>query len=619
MLSYAEKQITECANVIELLCMRASEQPDDLAYTFLADGEVEADSFTYAQLDQHARALGALLQHLNGAGERALMIYPSSIDTIAGFLGCLYGGAIAVPVVPPQPNRAARTLPRLQTVVEDAGARFVLTTSALLQEIEKVVDRFPQLKQMEWIATDLIDTSLAADWRQPDITRDMLAYLQYTSGSTSAPKGVMISHANLMNICEYDSHILGYRQREGAAVCWVPYFHDYGLIEGLMVPLYNGIPCYVMCPMSFVQKPFRWLQAISRYRATNSCGPNFAYDLCVRKTTPEQRATLDLSCWRSASNAAEPIHKKTLERFVETFAPQGFTWDQCSPAYGLAEATLIISSRQGPVFYSLQADELEQDKIVAATEDDTNVRAVVGCGQVATEMFKTRVRIADPVTMEQSPPDRIGEIWIGGELVAQGYWEKPEETARTFQAYLADTGEGPFLRTGDLGFVKDGEVIVTGRLKDLIIIEGRNHYPQDIEKTVEDTHPALHAGCSAAFSVTVDRQERLVVAVEVTRNYRPLTEGSTEEPTGNVEGVQVLDTKKLLKQVRAAVAEEHDILLSELVLLKTGTINKTSSGKIQRQACRADYLNQTLDLWLGSQDNKSAGDGSLGQWQNFTN
>lgn len=619
MLSNVEKQITECANVIELLSMRASEQPNDLAYTFLADGEVEAGSFTYAQLDQHARALGALLQHLNGTGERALMIYPSSIDTIAGFLGCLYGGTIAVPVVPPQPNRAARTLPRLQTVVEDAGARFVLTTSSLLHDIEKVVDRFPQLKQMEWIATDSIDPSFAADWRQPDITRDMLAYLQYTSGSTATPKGVMISHANMMNICEYDSRILSYTQREGAAVCWVPYFHDYGLIEGLMVPLYNGIPCYVMCPLSFVQKPFRWLQAISRYRATNSCGPNFAYDLCVKKTTPEQRATLDLSCWRSASNAAEPIHKKTLERFVETFAPYGFTWEQCSPAYGLAEATLIISARQGPIFYPLQADALEKDKIVEAADNDTNIRSVVGCGLPATDMFNTRVVIADPNTMKQSPPDRIGEIWIGGELVAQGYWEKPEETARTFQAYLADTGDGPFLRTGDLGFMKNGEVIVTGRLKDLIIVEGRNHYPQDIEKTVEDAHPAMHAGCSAAFSVNTEGTERLVVAVEVNRNYRPLMGGSAEEPIGNPAGMQVLDTKKLLKQVRAAVAEEHEINLSELVLLKTGTIHKTSSGKIQRQTCRAAYLNGTLDLWLSSQDDKPAGDGSLTQWQNFTN
>jgi acyl-CoA synthetase (AMP-forming)/AMP-acid ligase II len=234
-------------------------------------------------------------------------------------------------------------------------------------------------------------------------------------------------------------------------------------------------------------------------------------------------------------------------------------------------------------------------------------------------MFNTCVVIADPKTLEQSPPDRIGEIWIGGELVAQGYWEKPEETARTFQAHLADTGEGPFLRTGDLGFIKDGEVVVTGRLKDLIIIEGRNHYPQDIEKTVEDTHPALHAGCSAAFSISTEGTERLVVAVEVNRNYRPLLEGSTEEPAGNAAGMQVLDTKKLLKQVRAAVAEEHEIYLSELVLLKTGTIHKTSSGKIQRQTCRGAYLSGTLDLWLSSQDNKPAGDGSLGQWQNFTN
>src|SRR6266404_4806595 len=334
MLSFAGSPITECANVIELLRLRVNEQPDRLAYTFLADGEVEAASFSYAELDRHARALGALFQQLSAQGERALMIYPACVDTIAAFLGCLYGGVIAAPVVPPQPGRVARSMPRLEAVVKDANARFVLTTVSLLAELKAAATRFPELEKAEWIATDTIDPGLATDWQFPDISGDMLAYLQYTSGSTSIPKGVMVSHGNIMNICAYDSRLLDYRQKEGASVCWMPYFHDYGLVDGLIFPLYHGIPSYLMSPLAFVQQPIRWLQAISRYKATNSAGPNFAYDLCVRKTTPEQRASLDLSCWRSTSNAAEPIRKKTIERFVEAFAPCGFSRDNFYPAYG---------------------------------------------------------------------------------------------------------------------------------------------------------------------------------------------------------------------------------------------------------------------------------------------
>jgi acyl-CoA synthetase (AMP-forming)/AMP-acid ligase II len=599
MSSIIELPTTECTSMVELLRMRALEQPHNLAYTFLADGEVEAASFTYGSLDRQARALAALFQKLNAGGERALMLYAPGVDSVAAFLGCLYAGVIAAPMVPPNPGRAGRTMPRLQAVVKDAGARFMLTTSSLFAEIEDAVEQFPDLKGMEWIATDEVDAALADDWRPPAIDPAAVAYLQYTSGSTSVPKGVMMTHANLMHICAYDAHLLDYRNEQGASVCWMPYFHDYGLVDGLMFPLYNGIPSYLMSPLAFVQQPIRWLQAISRYRASNSAAPNFAYDLCVRKTTPEQRATLDLSCWRSTSNAAEPIHKKTMERFVEAFAPCGFSWDAFYPGYGLAEATLIISARRRPVFYPLKADALEQKRVVEAAPDDAGVRTLVGCGLVAEDMCATRVVIADPQTLETCAPDRIGEIWISGELVAQGYWQRPEETARTFQAYLADTGEGPFLRTGDLGFIKDGEVVMTGRLKDLIIIEGRNHYPQDIEKTTEESYPALRPGCSAAFSISPDGEERLVVVVEVNRGYYPAPAGDEARPDGATPAGQPLDPKRVRKLIRQAVAEEHDIHVHEVVLLSIGTIHKTSSGKIQRNDCRNGYLSGTLDVWPG--------------------
>ena len=598
MSSIIEFPITECTSMVELLRMRASEQPHNLAYTFLADGEVEAASYTYGTLDRQARAIAALLQKLNGEGERALMLYEPGVETVAAFLGCLYAGVIAAPMVPPNPGRAVRNMPRLAAVVKDAGARFMLTTSPVFAEIEDAVAQFPELSRMEWIATDEVDADLADLWHPPAIDPEAVAYLQYTSGSTSVPKGVMMTHANLMHICAYDGRLLDYRNEQGASVCWMPYFHDYGLVDGLMFPLYNGIPSYLMSPLAFVQQPIRWLQAISRYRASNSAAPNFAYDLCVRKTTPEQRATLDLSCWRSTSNAAEPIHKKTMERFVEAFAPCGFTWDAFYPGYGLAEATLIISARQRPVFYPLKAEALEQKRVVDAAPDDTGARTLVGCGLVATDLCETRVVIADPQTLETCAPDRIGEIWISGKLVANGYWQRPEETARTFQAYLADTGEGPFLRTGDLGFVRDGEVVMTGRLKDLIIIEGRNHYPQDIERTIEESCPALRPGCSAAFSVSPDGEERLVVVVEVNRGYHPAPAGDEAPATGTMPG-QALDPKRVRKIIRQAVAEEHDIHVHDVVLLTIGTICKTSSGKIQRNDCRNAYLHGTLDIWPG--------------------
>lgn len=367
---------SKCATVIELLRVRAQLHPERLSYTFLENGVEESTSYTFAKLDRRARAIGAFFQILNGDGHRALMLYPPGVETIAALLGCLYGGVIAAPMVPPDPARANRTMPRLEAVVKDAQARFVLTTSSLLSRIQESVAQFPLLKEMEWIATDNISSDLAGEWREPDVDASSLAYLQYTSGSTSTPKGAMVSHGNVINICEYDSHILGF-QSEGRSLCWMPYFHDFGLIEGLMAPLYNGMPCYVMGPLDFAQQPIRWLRAISRYGVTNSSGPNFAFELCVRKTTPEQREGLDLSTWRSAGNASEPIHKKTLERFIETFEPYGFRRSAMYPCWGLAEATLLITARQGTGYYPVKSEALEKGEVIDASADDEGVKVVV--------------------------------------------------------------------------------------------------------------------------------------------------------------------------------------------------------------------------------------------------
>ncbi len=604
MLSIPQIPVSECSHMVELLRMRALDQGEHRAFTFLGDGETETDFLTYAELDLRARALAALLQEHNVRGERVVLLHPPGLDFIVAFFGCLYAGAIAVPAYPPKHNR---NMTRLRSIISDARPVVALTTTPVLARFDSFIKQDIELGSMRWLAMDVLDTRVAPLWREPSITGKSLAFLQYTSGSTATPKGVMVSHENLLHTTSDISNDLEHKP-ETVMITWLPVFHDLGLIEGILQPTITGFPSIIMPPAAFLQQPGRWLRAITRYKGTYSAGPNFAYDLCVKKTTQEQREMLDLSSWSVAVNAAEPVHKATMERFYEAFAPYGFRWSAFCPSYGLAEATLKVSvSRKSiePVFCTVKADTLEQNMLVEVGAGDAaltpeqnkqSTRTIVGCGDVQSVKFKSVVTIAHPETMEQCLPDQVGEIWVSSPSVAQGYWNKPEETDRTFRAHLADTGEGPFLRTGDLGFLKDGELYITGRLKDLIIIEGRNHYPQDIEKTVEDAHPALHQGCSAAFSVIVDGQERLVVVVEVNRNYRALVEGEATAPGD----VQLLDTKLLLKQVRAAVAEEHDIFLSELVLLKTGTISKTSSGKIQRQACRAGYLNDTLDLWSNS-------------------
>ena len=575
--------IAKTFTLVELLRWRAVQQPKQRAYTFLVDGKVEGLNLTYAQLDCKARAIGALLQQHKARGERVLLLYPQGLEVIAAFCGCLYAGVIAIPVPPPEAGRLKRTLPRLQAIAKDAQASFVLTTSAILSLVEEFREQIPELQAMRWINTEQITLELAEEWSDPAVSSDMLAYLQYTSGSTSTPKGVMISHGNLMFHSAYLDKACSYTP-ESITVTWMPYFHDYGLVEGLIQPLYNGTPCFVMSPFAFIKRPIHWLQAISRYKATHSQSPNFAYDQCVRRILPEQRSTLDLSSWCAAGNAAEPINFKVMESFFEAFEPWGFRWNAFCPAYGLAEDTLLVSSSQqmdAPVLCKLDAAALKKNRLVDASKDNI-VQTVVGCGRLVCD---TKVAIVNPETLIQCAPDEVGEIWVSDPSVSQGYWNRPEETERTFRAHLADTGVSeagrssvPFLRTGDLGFLKDGELFITGRLKDLLIIRGSNHYPQDIEWTVQRSHPAFRPEHGAVFSVDVDGEERLVIAQEIERHYTNL----------NLD--QVVET------IRQEVAENHELEVYAILLLKTGSILKTSSGKIQRQACRAGFLDGSLDL-----------------------
>lgn len=556
--------------MVAVLQRRAAEEPDSLALAFLADGETEKGSITYGALDQQARGCAAVLQDRGLRGERVLLLYPPGLDYVAAFFGCLYAGAVAVPAYPP---RRGRSLERLRAIARDAQAVAVLAASSVRAMTERDDESWPELRDLAWLTLDRDHDASA--WHGPTPGRDDLALLQYTSGSTAAPKGVMLTHRNLLHNCEWIRRRFGHTA-ESRGVIWLPPYHDMGLIGGILQPLYTGFPCYLMSPVSVFTNPLAWLQAVSRYRATTSGGPNFAYDLCVRKLTPEQRATLDLSAWQVAFTGAEPVRADTLERFAETFAPCGFRREAFYPCYGLAEATLIAAGGvrdASPRALGVSKGALEANEVIPDADGPSGRQVLVGCG---TGLADQRLVIVDPARSTCCAPGQVGEVWLSGPSIAQGYWERPEETERTFRARLAGGGCEEFLRTGDLGFLHEGELFITGRLKDLIILRGRNLYPHDLERTAERSHPDLQPGSGAAFAVEDNGQEVLVIAYEALPRRQP-------------------DVMSVGEAVRRAVAEEHDADLHTLVVLRPGGLPKTSSGKIQRSECRRRFLDAALE------------------------
>lgn len=558
------------STLVELLRHRALHQGDDVGFRFLVDGESELVEWTYSDVDRKARAVAASLQSMGLEGERALLLYPSGLEFLAAFFGCLYAGVTAVPAYPPRRNR---NMARIEAIAADAEAKIALTTFEVLQRVQTMITDTPSLQQLRWRATDQWETELADGWSRPEVHGDTLAFLQYTSGSTGTPKGVMLTHSNLM----HNSAMIAYafeHSRSGSGVFWLPLYHDMGLIGGILQPLYMGRPNTLFSPTHFLQRPLRWLQIMTQTGGTISGGPNFAYDLCAEKVTAEQKKQLDLSRWTLAFNGAEPVRAETMDRFSEAFAECGFRREAFYPCYGLAEATLIVAGgfkQTEPVVRSFDAAALEQNVARAADADAEQPRRLVGSGG---NLLDQDIVIADPETSEPLPHSRVGEIWVSGPSVAQGYWRREELSAETFQARLAD-GRGPFLRTGDLGFLCDGELFVTGRLKDLIILRGVNHYPQDIEITVDQAHEHLKPGAGAAFTVGEEGDERLVVVQETNRR-------------------RGLDFDAIIGAIRKQIATQHDLPVHSIVLLKTGSIPKTSSGKIQRHACQAGYQAGTL-------------------------
>jgi acyl-CoA synthetase (AMP-forming)/AMP-acid ligase II len=552
----------------DVLSARAAEKGESLAFTFVADDGAE-QSISFAELDRRARALAGRLQEMGASGERALLLFPPGIQYLIALFACLRGGIVAVPAY--HPARLNRTIARLASMIEDARPIIVLTNTQTSAAAQRLFEQAPVLRTPKWMVTE--EAEEESTFREPRVGPDTLALLQYTSGSTSAPRGVMLTHGNLLHnsgfICRRFGHTA---QSQG--VIWLPPYHDMGLIGGILQPVYAGFPCALMSPMTFVQRPIRWLQAVSKYRGTTSGGPNFAYEACLKRIAPEQCEGLDLSSWDVAFNGAEPVRADTQERFARAFAPFGFRAESLYPCYGLAEATLAVTGgRKGtlPRMRRFSATELQERRAQPAADDEAGSR-LVACGDADDGQ---RVLIVDSAAGTECAPGGIGEIWVQGPSIAAGYWQRPEENAHTFGARLSGI-EGTFLRTGDLGFFDDGDLYVAGRLKDILIVRGRNYYPHDVERASWESHPALRPFSAAAFTVPVREAERLIVVQEI----------EADAPG---------DANDVLWAIRRAVADAVDLQVHAIVLVGPRGVPMTPSGKVQRSLCRRLFLERQLE------------------------
>jgi phthiocerol/phenolphthiocerol synthesis type-I polyketide synthase C len=550
---------TDLSTIVDVLRARAAARPERLAYTML-DEEREHEPLTYGALDRRAQAVAAALGDAE-PGVRVLLLVPSSVDFLSAFFGCLYRGLVAVPAPGPEGSQGKRAMPRLRAILRDAGADVVVTGEPNAGVVAKLIGQLPELARLRHVVVG----DLAAGSCDPAPARpEQIAYLQYTSGSTAAPKGVVITHDNLLHQCRLIHRAWDY-DAQSVSVNWMPHFHDYGLVEGLIQPLYAGIPSYLLTPFGFLKRPLSWLRAIARYGATHSAGPAFAYDYCVRNTADDERRGLDLRCWRTATLGAERIRPDTMRLFAEAFEPYGFRRDAFYPGYGLAEFTLMVTTKPRG-----------RAPTVASREHVGAGPPIVGCGRPVGD---TRVAIVDPDSGKEVAGAAEGEVWVAGRSRALGYWKRPGETRATFEARLAGDGKTEYLRTGDRGFLRDGELFISGRLKDVVIVRGANHHAEDIEHALADAMPALRGCRGAAFAVSDDGEERLVVVHEI-----------------EARELQPAEPDELGRTAQRVLAEYADIQLHALALVPTGRIPRTTSGKVQRGACREQWLRGELRL-----------------------
>jgi acyl-CoA synthetase (AMP-forming)/AMP-acid ligase II len=557
-------------SLVHVLEQRAGASPAAVGFSFRTEGALfyppdpPAElALTYAELRDRAAGIATALRATAGPGTAALLLYPAGLDFVAALFGCLYAGWIPVPMCPPFRDRDASAA-TLTEIVRQSGATVVLSAPAIW---EFAGAAFPA--DLAVVMTPELPGSDAAPPARPGPGDP--AFIQFTSGSTSDPKGVVVTHANLLDHAAAVTARLGV-ERTGPFVTWMPHFHDGGLIQGVVQPLCAGVRSLLLAPESFLARPIRWLRAISDARAVLSGGPNFGYELCLRRTTPADRAGLDLTCWTVAPNAGEPIRSETLDRFTDVFSEYGFAPRSHAPAYGLAEATLLATfhaTPEQPRVLALDVEALRDGvarTVVPAGGAAGQVAHVVGCGR---PLAGVGVAVVEPATGRRCPDRVVGEIWISGPTVAAGYWRNAASTAETFGARI-DGEPASYLRTGDLGFLDDGELFPTGRIKDVIIIRGRNIYPQDVEKLAERSHPALRSGCSAAFAFADGSGERLGLLMEV-------------EAAGT-------ELAAVVSAVRRSVAGFVGVQPGSVTLIGRGRIPKTSSGKIRRAASRSLVL-----------------------------
>jgi acyl-CoA synthetase (AMP-forming)/AMP-acid ligase II len=612
-------------SLVEIVSARAISDPSALAYGFLEAGEVERQRLTWQDIEERSLAIAHAIAATHQPGARVLVLFPPGLDFIPAFFGCLRAGAIALPSYPPsgvnerlRPERGAtafakatarppkrqrrrktpsenacgwvpariekgsgrrgtlvdRTVARLRGMIPDAGVSLVLTCEAIAAKRTTIEALVPEMVALRWLTIEEAVTVEPQPHRLPKIRRSDVALLQYTSGSTTSPRGVMVTHGNLLHnlACSARVHAC---HPESVGVSWLPVNHDMGLIGGILQPAFSGFPMWLMAPAAFLQRPARWVEAISRFRATHSAGPDFAYALCARRVTDADRRMLDLSSWRVACNGSEPIRPSTLESFQRAFGECGFGWAAWSPAYGLAEATLFVSGSQpdaDPVTLDVDRSELGHGRVADQVPDQDRL-TLVSSGAVAESL---QIAIVDPVRRTRCGVNQVGEVWIAGGSVAAGYWHRREETAATFGAFLESPREGPFLRTGDLGFIRNGALFVTGRLKDVLIIRGVKHYPQDLEATAERAHASVRAGGCAAFSLESDSGDEAIAVL-------------AEVDAGEVPEAQVLT------DIRCAIADAHQVQVSAVVLVPAGSLPRTTSGKLQRFRCREAFVSGALD------------------------
>ena len=551
-------------NYVSLMRGRAERSPDQLAYVHLDRGDTPNEQFTYQTLDRDARRLAVILQSMGATNQRVLLLLASDLHYVVSFFACLYAGAVAVTL---DSSTKPKHLARLQTIVRDAEPAVVLATATTRRAVMSQPGADAIFGAAAWLDVDDLPAADPDDWRPGIVRGDTLAFLQYTSGSIADPKVVMITHENLLFQGAYLERLLGFTP-EDVTVTWLPHFHDMGLILGVLQASYTGFPCYLMTPTSFIKRPMCWLEAISRFGGTFSPAPNFAYDLCVQSFDPASSGPLDLSSWKVALNGAEPVRKSTLDRFCATFGSFGFDPAAFCVGYGMAEATLAISTTTralAPRSVRARPESLLDHRVIVAGDGEDS-REIVSCGR--TELGSEAI-VVSPDELAPLPNNVIGEILVGGGSRASGYWRRPDQSRATFEVFLAD-GRGPYLRTGDLGFVDDaGELYVAGRDKDLLIINGKNHWPQDLEISAEACHPAVRPHFVAAFCVEIEGREQAVLVAEL-----------------QIEADEA-ELRQVAATIRTTIAREHDLRLAQIVFLDRGQFPKTTSGKLQRQQCRA--------------------------------